>query len=56
MKRKTKEKMKKMWSVNKIFIGIEESAGAFIQRCSIKNFCWKIAQNSQENTGAGVSF
>ena len=36
--------------------GRKESAGAVIWRCSVNKVFSKIAQNSQENTCAGVSF
>ena len=35
--------------------GMEESAGAVIKRCSVNEFFWKIAPNSQEYICAGVS-
>ena len=42
--------------MDKTLIETEESAGAVIQRCSVTKVIWKIAQNSQDTTGAGVSF
>ena len=45
-----------MWLINKFLTGTKESARAVIQRCSINKVLRKIAQNSQENTSAGVSF
>ena len=51
-----KEKTKKVWSVDKTLARTEESAVAVDQRYSINMVFWKIAQNSQENTCAGVSF
>ena len=51
-----KGKKKKVWSMDKVLGGTEESAGAVIWRCSVNKGFWKIAQNSQENnTCAGVS-
>ena len=37
-------------------VGTKQSAGAVIRRCSVSKVLWKITQNSQENTCAGVSF
>ena len=48
-----KEETKKVWSVNKI--RTEESAGAVVRRCSVDKMFFKILQNSQENTCAGIS-
>ena len=42
--------------MNKTLIGMEESAGAVIRRCSVNKVFRKTVQNSQENTSAGVSF
>ena len=42
--------------MRKTLVGTEESAGAVIQRCSINKVFGKTAENSQENTCAGVSF
>ena len=50
------EKTEEVWSVDKPFSGIEESAGAVIGGCSVNKAFWKIVQNSQENTCAEVSF
>ena len=55
-RKKRKEKMHKMWSIDKTPIGTKESAGAVIQRCSVNKGFWKTAENSQENTCTGVSF
>ena len=35
--------------MNKSLVGIEESAGAVIRRCSVNKVLRKIVQNSQEN-------
>ena len=35
--------------MDKALVGMEESAGAVIRRCSVNNVSWKITQNSQEN-------
>ena len=52
---KCRKKTKKNWLMNKTFVGMEESAGAVIQRCSVNKFFWKILQNLQENTCTGIS-
>ena len=39
--------------MDKALVGMEESAGAVMWRCSV-NVSWKITQNSQENICAGV--
>ena len=51
-----KEKTNKVWSMDETLVGTEESAVAVIRRCSVNKAFWKILQNSQENTCAGVSF
>ena len=43
-----KEKTNKVWSLDKTWVGTEESAGAVIQRCSVHKVFWKIAENSHE--------
>ena len=48
--------MRKVWSMDKTLVGMEQSAGAVIWRCSVNMVFRKISQNSQENTCAGVSF
>ena len=40
----------------KTLVETEESAGAVIRRCSVNKVLRKIAQISQENACAGVSF
>ena len=40
----------------KILVGMEESVGAVIQRCSVNKVFKKIAENSLEITCVGVSF
>ena len=42
--------------MDKTLDGTEESADAAIRRCSVNKVFWKMAQNSQENTCAEVSF
>ena len=54
-KRKIKEQWTK-WSIDKTLVGMKESAGAAIRRCFVNKFFLKMAQNSWENTCAGVSF
>ena len=41
--------------MDKTLVGAEESVGAAIWRGSVNKIFWKIAQDSQENTCAGVS-
>ena len=53
---KTKEKTKKVRSMDKILVRKEESGGAAIQRCFDNTVFRKISVNSQETTCAGVSF
>ena len=36
--------MKKVYSVDKSLFGMEELAGAVLQRCSVNKVLWKIAQ------------
>ena len=49
------KKQTKCGSPDKTLVGMEESAGAVIQRCSVKKvFLKKIVSNSQENNYAGV--
>ena len=38
------KKRKKVYSVDKSLIGMEELAGAVLQRCSVNKVLWKIAQ------------
>ena len=45
------EKTKKVWSMDKTLVGMEESAGAVIRRCSVNKVFWKVSQNY---TCAGV--
>ena len=40
--------MNKVWSVDRTLVRTEESAGAFIRRCSVNKVFKKIAQDSQE--------
>ena len=42
--------------MDKTLVGTEESAGAVIRKCSGNKVFSEIAQNSQENVGAAVSF
>ena len=42
--------------MDKTLIGTEKSAGAVIRSCSVNNLFWKVVQNLQENTCAGVFF
>ena len=51
-----KEKMNKVWSMDKILVGMEESARAVCHRCSVNKVFWKIVENSQKDNCAGVSF
>ena len=53
MKEKTKIKL---WSMDIIMVGTEESGGVVIQKCSVNTVFWKTVQNSQENNCAEVSF
>ena len=55
-KKKMKERMNKVWLMDKALIGMEESAGAAIQRCSLNKVFWKIVKKLQENTCSGASF
>ena len=43
-----KEETKKVWSMDKTLVGMEESAEAVIRRCSVNKTFWKILQNSQK--------
>ena len=51
-----KEKLNKQLMDTFHLVGMEESAGAVIWRCSVNKVSWKIAENSQKNTCTGVSF
>ena len=43
-----KEETKKVWSMDKTLVGMEESAEAVIRKCSVNKTFWKISQNSQK--------
>ena len=51
-----KERMNTVWLMDKALIGMEESAGAAIQRGSLNKVFWKIVKKLQENTCSGASF
>ena len=53
IKGKNEGKKNKVPSMNKSLVGMEESAGAVIERCSVNEVFWKIVENSQWNTCAG---
>ena len=42
--------------MDKTLVVTEESAGSVIRRCFVWKVVWKIAENSQEDTCAGVFF
>ena len=54
-RKKMKEKIRKVRSVDKTLVGTEESAGRVIQKWSGNKAFWKITHNLLKNTSAGVS-